>query len=454
MLFTRCPDCETTFRITAEALRKADGQVRCGRCACVFNAYNELRRRARRNAGAKREEAIAAGQSVPHDATRQDSRNAAAQVARDAKRDHAQDGKRDHPQDGKPPAAPAQSDPAAESDARAALAGVTPASPSSKPRAARATGRAAPGAAAKASEDEKDVVVGDISLAGVIADLKASVAPDEGDALIAEESDAAATDISAITLLAKNGLNRAVDAKVASAASMAAIGSTADAAEVASVDAAKVVSADAAEVASTDAAEGAGAGTDSATPAWVILDEARPKRLAAARVWTAGCVAAGALLALQVLHHNRADIAVLGVVGPVVQEAYATLGSEIAPDWDLGQYEIVVDWDAVTQPSTDGRGELKIVARIRNKGPRALPLPQVQVQLKDRWESTIGSRVFAPSEYLPSGAALDRMMIAGQTMLAELAILDPGSQAYGFELDVCVDAQAGALRCAADEVFR
>src|SRR5687767_8044323 len=42
MLFTRCPNCETTFRITDETLKKANGQVRCGRCASVFNAYAEL----------------------------------------------------------------------------------------------------------------------------------------------------------------------------------------------------------------------------------------------------------------------------------------------------------------------------------------------------------------------------------------------------------------------------
>ena len=42
MLLTRCPHCQTTFRITAEALSKAEGQVRCGRCANVFNAYSAL----------------------------------------------------------------------------------------------------------------------------------------------------------------------------------------------------------------------------------------------------------------------------------------------------------------------------------------------------------------------------------------------------------------------------
>src|SRR5262245_52700045 len=43
MLFTRCPDCETTFRVSDDALKKANGQVRCGRCASVFNAYAERR---------------------------------------------------------------------------------------------------------------------------------------------------------------------------------------------------------------------------------------------------------------------------------------------------------------------------------------------------------------------------------------------------------------------------
>ncbi len=42
MLFTRCPECDTTFRVTDETLKKANGQVRCGRCASVFNAYAEL----------------------------------------------------------------------------------------------------------------------------------------------------------------------------------------------------------------------------------------------------------------------------------------------------------------------------------------------------------------------------------------------------------------------------
>ena len=42
MLLTRCPSCTTAFRITAELLKQASGQVRCGRCNHVFPAFAHL----------------------------------------------------------------------------------------------------------------------------------------------------------------------------------------------------------------------------------------------------------------------------------------------------------------------------------------------------------------------------------------------------------------------------
>lgn len=43
MLITSCPECETTFRISVGILEKAGGQVRCGRCARIFDANDALR---------------------------------------------------------------------------------------------------------------------------------------------------------------------------------------------------------------------------------------------------------------------------------------------------------------------------------------------------------------------------------------------------------------------------
>lgn len=39
---TRCPDCQTTFRVTPEQLKARAGRVRCGQCQSVFNALDNL----------------------------------------------------------------------------------------------------------------------------------------------------------------------------------------------------------------------------------------------------------------------------------------------------------------------------------------------------------------------------------------------------------------------------
>ena len=41
-MLTQCPNCQTSFRVTSEILRVADGQVRCGRCHTQFDALARL----------------------------------------------------------------------------------------------------------------------------------------------------------------------------------------------------------------------------------------------------------------------------------------------------------------------------------------------------------------------------------------------------------------------------
>ncbi len=41
-MLTRCPHCETTFRVGAEQLRMRQGRVRCGVCQAVFDAFDSL----------------------------------------------------------------------------------------------------------------------------------------------------------------------------------------------------------------------------------------------------------------------------------------------------------------------------------------------------------------------------------------------------------------------------
>lgn len=41
-LYTRCPGCKTTFRVTEPQLALRDGQVRCGHCRMVFNGREQM----------------------------------------------------------------------------------------------------------------------------------------------------------------------------------------------------------------------------------------------------------------------------------------------------------------------------------------------------------------------------------------------------------------------------
>jgi predicted Zn finger-like uncharacterized protein len=41
-MYTRCPNCDTYFRVTREQLQASSGQVRCGRCESLFDAFATL----------------------------------------------------------------------------------------------------------------------------------------------------------------------------------------------------------------------------------------------------------------------------------------------------------------------------------------------------------------------------------------------------------------------------
>jgi predicted Zn finger-like uncharacterized protein len=41
-MYTRCPHCDTYFRVSREQLQASSGQVRCGRCQQVFDAFGTL----------------------------------------------------------------------------------------------------------------------------------------------------------------------------------------------------------------------------------------------------------------------------------------------------------------------------------------------------------------------------------------------------------------------------
>ena len=62
-----------------------------------------------------------------------------------------------------------------------------------------------------------------------------------------------------------------------------------------------------------------------------------------------------------------------------------------------------------------------------------------------------GTRTFTPTEYL--AAAPRKLMAPGETARAQFEVVDPGPDAYGFELDVCIEVETHVLSCGSDKVF-
>jgi len=523
MLFTRCPDCETTFRITAEALSKAGGQVRCGRCACVFDAYAALRRRhGDADEGEAASPLVDAVGDAPEEASAESKQTTGAASKRRlgaaSKRRLGAASKRRLGVASKGAAGSAsdatatESEPTADEEPKRTTAAPKPGPATGSPTASSAEGCAADAAAAGDASGAFE----ELSVANVTAQLESArdgapaEEPTVGGGIDDDSADAregsgavarAGGGASDRRRAAKNDRRREVDRrrhggsdsgpdiggsparqndsshgrKAGGSVALRRDGShgrkgdgTFDVrpSEVSITGARRGLSSRLGATGQTGGdlsftsgdPPAASAIADAALgslPAWTIIDErtATSALLRAPRRWVYASIAAAVLLAAQATHHFRSQIAGTSVVGPLLEDAYAFLGAEVTPHWDLEQYEIV-EWVAIAEPNTSGRGSLKIAAQIHNKGPRAQPYPHVHVQLKDRWEDAIGSRVFKPSEYLPEGMRGDALMAPGITARAELDVVDPGRDAYGFELDVCVAADAQNLRCAADVVFR
>jgi predicted Zn finger-like uncharacterized protein len=148
------------------------------------------------------------------------------------------------------------------------------------------------------------------------------------------------------------------------------------------------------------------------------------------------------LLVLQAVHHWRAPLA---RHVPALGRLYAGLGAPLEPEWLLAAYD-VRQLGAAADP-TDAR-RIEVRASVRNGADHPQPAPLLRVVLQDRFGNELARHELAPAEYL-RGAPLT-MLAADQRVDASLTLQDPEQKAVGFELDACLPAADGALRCASD----
>jgi Protein of unknown function (DUF3426) len=151
------------------------------------------------------------------------------------------------------------------------------------------------------------------------------------------------------------------------------------------------------------------------------------------------------LLLIQMVHHSREQLAEHAGIGPWLGRLYHGLGVNLEPRWNVAAYT-VKQWGAAADTVP---GALRLRASIVNTADRPQPYPLLRVTLLDRFGGKVARREFTPSEYLP-GRAPEAPLLAGNGRIdADLLLSDPGTEATGFELDVCL-RRSGVLSCASN----
>jgi predicted Zn finger-like uncharacterized protein len=162
--------------------------------------------------------------------------------------------------------------------------------------------------------------------------------------------------------------------------------------------------------------------------------------------WGVGALLLALALAAQWIHQHRQDFARDARVGPALRGVYSSLGIPLAPSWDLAAFQ-VRQWGASEAPPADG-STMTVRASLKNGASFAQPMPLLRLEFEDRFGATVARRDFEPREYLEDPAQATRLLAAGATTAAALAIIDAAAEAVGYRLDVCMRNDDGAVSCA------
>jgi predicted Zn finger-like uncharacterized protein len=405
-VYTQCLKCETVFKLSAEVLRAASGQVRCGRCGEVFNALARL---------AEDSAAFTAGESSLEMETRADSILESA-VALQVVQALAQD----HEEFGPPGVEIAQLEilDSDTEDGERSMEFTLP--PGELDRIFVESKKRAPRASAPASSSAPSP----------------SEAATEADAVA--EADAAAE------------ADAVVDARAV-------------------VDAEAVTGAEAElaphpESAAVNIRSARGRASGFEVPEDVRRDMlaeyepriqpgrvARHSMLPSARrpliLWLGAAIVSALLLITQIVHQNREWFVAHahGPFGAGVRLLYGAMGAPLPAPANLSAYQLR-QWGVTGDP--DANGTLRLRASILNTAAQLQPYPLLRVTLADRFGKSIGTRDFEPTEYM--GKPTARMLTPGERVDATLQILDPGKNAEGFEIDVCLRGVDKKISCAND----
>jgi len=414
-MYTQCSKCETVFKLSAEVLRAAGGQVRCGKCGEVFNALAHL---------AEDASVFASGESALDLETRADG------ILESVGKTPASRREPESPSEFVPPGVEIArlqildwSD-----DELANIRGV--AAPDSAEPAA-AAGTAAAEAASGAADEAHEDPFADTS-------MEFTLPPGELDRIFVESKSAKRQEPqrpgprARAPIAAPQRPKPAVDRVVEPPAHPE---------EIAMQSPVRAPDPSGFEV-SEDVQREMLSGMK--RPAAPLL----PQRQAVSpgfTLWLIAAVASALLLIGQIVHQNRGWLTAHAPFGALLGAVYSQLGAPVSQPANLSAYQLR-QWGVTGDPAADGT--LRVRASILNTAAQLEPYPLLRVTLANRFGASMGSRDFEPAEYM--GRPVARLLAPGERVDATLDILDPGKSAEGFEIDVCLRSADKKISCAND----
>jgi predicted Zn finger-like uncharacterized protein len=462
-VYTQCSKCETIFKLSADVLRAAGGQVRCGRCGELFSALARL---------AEDASAFTPGESALELETRADSileSTVALKIAEAVAKDYEEYAppgveiarlqvldwsEEDHALDMDDAAADAAEDAEDAADAAAEEAAQNAVDEAAGEEAAAETAATAAAADADGNTPDGDTPDDENRDRAVETEraelgdhsLEFTLPPGELDRIFIETK---------LVLPDSPLLPPHPESAAAAAAATAEITDSPDATETpdaanardtadTDIDSAGVSGISGLQV-SEEARRDMLAGFEQPLEPQFDLRDLRDegseggaaRRRLALAAWLGAGVIAAALLLFQVGQRNPD--------WPAVRAMHKVLGTPLPQPVNLSAYQLR-QWGVSGEP--DAGGTLRLRASILNAAAQLQPYPLLRVTLADRFGKRIGTRDFEPSEYLGKPAA--RQLAPGERVDAILNILDPGKNAEGFEIDVCLRGAERRIVCAND----
>jgi predicted Zn finger-like uncharacterized protein len=417
-VFTQCSKCETVFRLSAEVLRAAGGQVRCGRCGEVFNALTRL---------AEDATAFAAGESPLELETRADAILESVATLRPADE-----------------LAPAHDEEEADADGvpGVEIAHLQLLEPLLDDAETSMEFTLPPGELDRIFIESRPSLLQRVLVAPLpitIAPLPTTIAP------LPITAAPLPTTIAPLAITAAPPPATTAPLTEPPTAQRTAAAPRAPPAPAAPAAPAPPAALPGLEV-SDDVRQAMLAVYQK--PALPDIEVPRARDLPYG-VWLGAAILLAVLLAAQMIHANRDWLATHAPLRSSLRSMYSMVGVAVSTPPNLSAYQLR-QWGVTGDPAANGT--LRVRASVLNTSAQLQPYPLLRVALANRFGTRIGGRDFEPAEYL--GKPTARMLAPGERVDATLDILDPGKDAEGFEIDVCLRGAERKLACAGDAAPR